>query len=128
MVDVLRNLLRPPTAEQKSADLKEVQGGRELLVSCRLSLPSDNGIRVVPQGYLHVLSDRVVWKGRRHPEVTFRRGDWLVRTTPATEVKSQWGIIRLLNKSDSQIHQELGVPTPDIDLIRAVLSDETPVP
>jgi hypothetical protein len=128
MFDVFRNLYRPPTVEQKAVDLKDVLGGRELLVSCRLPLPPGKGIRMIPQGYLHVHRDRVVWKGRGHPETEFRRGDWLVRTTPSTAVRSQWGIISLLDKSDSRIHQEMRVPTSDVDLIRAVLSEESTVP
>ena len=128
MLDVLKNLFRPPTAEQKAADLREVLDGRELLVSCRLPLPPGKGVRMVLQGHLHVYSDRVVWKGRGHPDETFHQGDWLVRTTPPTPVRSQWGIISLLKKSDSQIHQELRVPTPDMDLIRAVLSDDDTAP
>ena len=125
---MLRNLFRPPTAEQKAADLKEVLNGRELLVSCRLPLPPGKGIRMVPQGHLHVYSDRVVWKGRGHLEATPRRGDWPIRTTPPTPMKAQWGIISLLNKSDSQIRQEMRVPTPDMDLIQAVLSGENTIP
>jgi hypothetical protein len=128
MFDVLKSFFRRPTLELKAADLKEVMEGRELLVSCRLPLTPGKGIRWIPQGYLHVYSDRVVWKGRGHSEATFCRGDWLVRMTPPTPVRSQWGIISLLNKSDSRIHQEMRVPTPDMDLIRAVLSDESTVP
>jgi hypothetical protein len=127
MLDVLKRLFRPPTAEKKAADLEEVLGGRELLVSCRLLLPRGKGIRRIPQGYLHVHSDRVVWKGRGHPKAAFRRGDWLIRTTPPTPVPAQWGIISLLNKSDSQIHQEMRVPTADMDLIRTILSDESTI-
>jgi hypothetical protein len=77
---------------------------------------------MVPQGHLHVHTDRVVWKGRGHPETEFRRGDWLVRTTPPTTGRSQWGIISLLDKSDSRVQQEMRVPMPDLDLIRTVLS------
>jgi hypothetical protein len=128
MFDVLRHLYRAPTVEQKVADLKEVQDGRELLVSCRLSLPPGKGVRMVPQGYLHVHNDRVVWKGRGHPDIEFRRGDWLIRTTPPTPVRSQWGIISLLDKSDSRIHLEMRVPTPDVDLIKMVLSEASTVP
>ncbi len=127
MFDVLRNLFRPPTEWQKAADLKEVLDGRELLVSCRLPPPPGKGIRMVPQGYLHVHKDRVIWRGRRHPDREFRQEDWLVRTTP-TATGSHWGIISLLDKSDSRIHQEMRVPTPDMDLIRTVLSDDSSLP
>ena len=47
---------------------------------------------------------------------------------PTTPVKSQWGTVSLSNKSDPQIHQEFRVPTPDVDLIRAVLSEANTAP
>ena len=124
MPDVLRNFFRAPTLEQKAADLNEVLNGRELLVACRLPVPPGKGIRLVPQGHLHVHKDRTVWIGRGHPEMTFQRGEWLVRTTPDPPAGSQWGIVSLLKKSDSQVHQELRVPMPDMDLIRSILSDD----
>ena len=113
--------------KQKAVDLKDVLGGANCWSLAAFASPG-KGIRMVPQGYLHVYRDRVVWKGRGHPETEFRRGEWLVRTTRPTPVRSQWGIISLLDKSDSRIHKEMRVPTPDVDLIRAVLSEESTVP
>lgn len=119
---MVKNLFRPPTQEQKAADLSEVMDGRELLVACRLPLPPGKGIRWVPQGHLHVYRDRVVWRGRHHSEMSFRRGEWLVRTNPMRPYL-RLGIISLSKKSDPQTHQELRVPAGDMDLIKAVLSE-----
>jgi hypothetical protein len=126
-MDVLRNLFRPPTQQQRAADLKDVMDGRELLVTCRLPLPPGKGVRWVPQGHLHVFPDRIVWKGRHHPEMSFQRGEWLVRTTPTTPYL-KLGTVSLLNKSDPQKHQELRIPGGDMDLVRAVLSTEDTAP
>jgi hypothetical protein len=123
MLDVVRNLWRPPSEAQKATDVKEVLEGRELLVACRLPRPKAPGIHWVSQGYLHVFQDKVVWQGRHYPEMTFKRGEWWVRTTPNEPVVGQFGIVSLENKASPTIHQELRVPTPDLDLIRAVLSD-----
>jgi hypothetical protein len=122
MFDVVKNLFRPPTWEQKAADLSEVMEGRELLVTCRLPLPPGRGVRWIPQGHLNVYGDRVVWRGRHHSEMAFRRGEWLVRSS-LTGPYFRLGIISLTKKSDPQIHQELRIPTGDMDLIQAVLSD-----
>lgn len=65
-------------------------------------------------------------RGQRHEERSFTAED--VRTTPSTAVRRSGEIISLLDKSDSRIHQEMRVPTPDVDLIRAVLSEESTVP
>lgn len=122
MFDMVKNLFWPPTRKQKAADLSEVMEGRELLVTCRLPLSPERGVRWVPQGHLHVYRDRVVWRGRHHPEMDFRRGEWLVRSNPSGPYL-RMGIIKLTKKSDPPIHQELRIPAGDMDLIRAVLSE-----
>jgi hypothetical protein len=123
-IDVLRNFFRPPTDAQKAADLADVQNGRELLVSARLLLPRRSGVHWIPQGHLHLFSDRAVWRGRGHSEMTFGRGEFFVRTTPHGQAYNAFGIVSLLSKADGQTHHEIRVPNPDLDLVRAVLSDE----
>jgi hypothetical protein len=123
-IDVLRNVFRPPTNTQKAADLADVRNGRELLVAARLLLPNRSGVHWVPQGHLHLFRDQAIWRGRGHPEMTFRRGEWFVRTTPHGQAHNKFGIVSFLSKIDSQTHHEIRVPNPDLDLVRAVLSDQ----
>jgi hypothetical protein len=123
MFDVLRNLFRPPTGKQKAADLADVRSGRELLVAARLIVvPRPPGVHLIPQGYLHLFRDHAVWRGHHHPEMAFRRGEWFVRTTPRQDCGT-FGIVSFLSKADGQIHYEIRVPTPDLDLVESVLSD-----
>lgn len=120
--DVLRNLFRPPTDAQKATDLAEVRAGRELLVACRLPLPPGRKTGLIPQGKLHVFDDRVVCRVRNHPEVTFRRGEWTVTTTPRGRAYNQFGYVHLVSESDNALRYELRVPNPDLDLVRTVLA------
>ena len=125
MLDVLRNFYRPPTPAQKAADLATVNAGGELLVACWL-IPEPTGehVRAYPHGHLHVFRDRIVWKGgRKHPDRTFLRGEWMVRISPPKNSFVKFGIVSLVNQSNTRDHQELRVPTPDLALVHAVMSD-----
>jgi hypothetical protein len=119
---VLKNFLRPPTEAQKAADIAEANTGRELLVACRLPLPDGRKTGFFPHGKLHVFDDRVVCRIKNLPEVTFRRGEWTVTTTPRGRAPNQFGYVHLVNKVDPSIHHELRIPNPDLDLIWTILS------
>lgn len=69
-----------------------------------------------------MFADRVVWQGRHHPDMTFVKGEWLLRTTPPPRPDFGFGVVSLVNKVDPTRHQELRIPHPDMDLISAVLS------
>jgi len=127
MLDVLRNLFRPATPAQKLADLRFVESGGELLVSAMLvSAERRKGVHLRPQGTLHVTHDTAIWKGNRHlPELTFVKGDWIVRSTPSTGQSRQFDLVSLVKARDRNLHYEMRVPTPDVDLVKAVVSGPT---
>lgn len=56
-------------------------------VSCLWPVASSclpgKGSTLVRQGCLHVFRDRVVWRGHGQPEMTFRRGEWVLRPDPS---------------------------------------------
>jgi len=55
--------------------------------------------------------------------MTFRRGEWYVRTTPQGQNSRGFGVVSFLSKADGRTHQEIRIPNPDLDLVRSVLSD-----
>ena len=125
MLDVWRNLFRPPTAAQKQADLDLLHSGGELIVTATLSSArTHTGVHWVPQGYLHLKSEESTWKSiHKLPDLNFRKGNWIVRSTPQGSLASRVTIVSLVNRQDVSVHHEMRIPTPDLDLVLAALSD-----
>jgi hypothetical protein len=128
-IQAFRHGFRPPTPEQKAADLLAVQQGHELLVACQL-IPTfilrTRGKHAIQGGFLHVTKEGIVWKKWQHPDLVFLKGDWVARTTPPELQRGRYsgtsyGLLSLVHQSDSNANQTFRVPTPDLDLIRVVL-------
>ena len=123
MLDVLRNLYRPPTAAQKHADVEYVASGGELKVAARLvSAEKSSPVHWIPQGHLHVSKDAMTWKGSHHPDLFFAKGEWIARPPPSDGRRTQWSLISVVNNGDRIVHHEIRIPTPDVDLIVAAFS------
>lgn len=126
MLDVVRHAFLPPPAARKAADVEFVLGGGELLVSCWL-VPARTGKLVagLPHGLLHVFRDRVVWEGsRRQPELTFDKSEWFVRPSSLRKAHGKFALISIINRVDLRVHQEIRVPAPDEELVRAIMGRE----
>lgn len=122
MFDVLRHLFRPPTAEQKAADVTTVTSGGELVVSCWLiPPPTGKRLRVYTHGDLHVFSDRVEFRARKGPHLSIGRDEWVTAPFPDGQPIGKYAHLSLVNRDDPRRHQELRVPSPDVDLIRTVI-------
>lgn len=120
MLDVVRNLYRPPASAQKAADLEYLVEGGELLVAARLTCSTARaGAHWLPQGYLHLTNNVVTWRGRHHTEMQFNRGEWSIRTTPPDDRQGRWVLMSLVQESDQTVHHEMKIPTPDVDLVEA---------
>lgn len=121
MLDVIRNLYRPPTTAQKKVDIEYVASGGELKVAARvISSERKSGVHWIPQGHLYVLSDAMTWKGRHHSDLFFAKGEWIVRGPPSDGRGYQWSLISLVNIENPGVHHEIRVPTPDVDLVASV--------
>lgn len=123
MLDVIRNFYRPPTPAQKSADIEYLASGGELKVVARLiSAKKNTGMHWIPQGHLYLSSNRLIWKGRHHPDLLFAKGEWIARPPSSDGPPTSWSLISLVDKETHQVHHEFRVPTPDVDLVIAAFS------
>lgn len=123
MPDVIRNLYRPPTPAQKAADLEYLATGWTLKVAALLvSAKKNSGVHWIPQGYLYLSRDMLIWKGSHHPELPFAKGEWIARPPPPDNRWTKSSLISLVSNNDHSIHYEQRIPTPDVDLVVAAFS------
>lgn len=92
-----------------------------------ISREKQGGIYWTPQGRFIVSSSTMMWKGSRLanlPDVRFDKVDWIVRLTPQTQWSwaAKFVLVSLVNEHDRTIHHDFRIPTPDADLIAAVLN------
>jgi hypothetical protein len=130
MLDVVRHGFRPPTEQQKTADVAHVAAGGELAVAAMpISHVKQAGIHWTPQGRLFVTSSTVTWKGSRLtnlPDLRFDKGEWIVRITPPTQWSwaAKFVLVSLVSEHDRTVHHEFRIPTPDAELIATVLNSD----